>query len=67
METEIELLESEKAYKCLRVDENHNIEYKDEKTRLKKEYLRRMKLILSIELSAKNKCNLFTRSVSVEI
>jgi hypothetical protein len=44
-----------KAYKYLGVEESHNIEHKKEKDRLKKEYIRRLRLILSTELSAKNK------------
>jgi hypothetical protein len=66
-EIEIELLETGKALKSLRVDENHNTEHQDENTRLKKEYLRRIRPILRAELSAKNKCNFFTRSASVPI
>jgi hypothetical protein len=52
MENEIKELEPMKAYKCLDVVENHNIEHKHEKEKLK-EYVRR--LILSAELSATNK------------
>jgi hypothetical protein len=44
-----------KAYKYLGVAENHNIEHKNEKEKLKKEYVRRLRLILSTELSEKNK------------
>jgi hypothetical protein len=43
-----------KAYKYLGIAENHNIEHKNEKDKLK-EYVRRLRLILSTELSAKNK------------
>jgi hypothetical protein len=39
----------------LGVEENHNIEHKNEKEKLKEEYVRRLRLILNIELSAKNK------------
>jgi hypothetical protein len=39
----------------LGVEENHNIKHKNEKEKLKKGYVRRLKLILSIELSAENK------------
>jgi hypothetical protein len=38
----------------LGVEENHNIEHKNEKERLK-ECIRRLRLILNTELSAKNK------------
>jgi hypothetical protein len=44
-----------KAYKYLGVEENHNIEHKNEKEKLKKEYVRRLRLILDTELSAKYK------------
>jgi predicted KAP-like P-loop ATPase len=54
MENEIKELESMKAYKYLGVAENHNIEHKNEKEKLK-EYVRRLRLILSTELSARNK------------
>jgi hypothetical protein len=43
------------AYKYLGVAENHNIEHKNEKEKLKKEYVRRLRLILNTELRAKNK------------
>jgi uncharacterized protein YgfB (UPF0149 family) len=55
MENEIKELEPMKAYTDLGVEENHNIEHKNEKEKLKKEYVRRQKLILNTELSAKNK------------
>jgi hypothetical protein len=56
MENEIKELEPMKAYKHLGVAENHNIEHKNEKEKLKKEYVRRLGLILNTELSAKYKC-----------
>jgi hypothetical protein len=43
------------AYKYLGVEENHNVEHKNEKEKLKKDYVRRLRLILNTELSAKNK------------
>jgi uncharacterized protein YgfB (UPF0149 family) len=55
MENEIKELDTMKEYKYLGVEESHNKEHKKEKDRLKKEYIRRLKLILSTELSAKNK------------
>jgi hypothetical protein len=55
MENEITELELMKACKYLGVAENHNIEHINEKEKLKKEYARRLRLILSIELSTKNK------------
>jgi hypothetical protein len=55
METEIKELDTTKAYKYLGVEKSHNIKHKKEKDSLKKEYIRRLRLILSTELSAKNK------------
>jgi len=54
---EIDIRESElmKAFKYLGVEENHNIEHKNEKEKLKKEYVRRLRLIFNTKLSAKNK------------
>jgi hypothetical protein len=56
MENEIKELELMKAYMYLGVAENLNIQQKNEKEKLKEEYIRRLRLILSTELSAKNKC-----------
>jgi hypothetical protein len=52
-----EVKESEpmKACKYLGVEENHNIQHKNEKEKLKKEYVTRLRLVLNTELSAKNK------------
>jgi exonuclease III len=55
MEYQIKELEPMKVYKYLGVAENHNIEHKNEKEKFKMEYVRRLRLILSTELSAKNK------------
>jgi hypothetical protein len=55
MENKIKELEPMKAYKYLGVVENHNIEYKNEKEKLKKEYVRRLRLILNTQPSTKNK------------
>jgi hypothetical protein len=54
MENKIKELEPIKAYKYLGVEENHNVEHKNEKEKLKKENVRRLRLILNTELSAKN-------------
>jgi hypothetical protein len=54
-ENEIKELDLMKTYKCLGVEENHNIEHKKEKERLVKEYMRRLRLILNTQLSARNK------------
>jgi hypothetical protein len=45
-----------KAYKYLGVEEKHNIEHENEKENLKKEYVRKLRLILNTELSANIKC-----------
>jgi hypothetical protein len=42
-----------KVQKYLRIEENHNIEHKNEKEELKKEYVRRLRLILNMKLSTK--------------
>jgi hypothetical protein len=55
MENEIKELEPMKAYTYLDVEENHNIEHRNEKEKLKKEYVRRLRLILNAELNTKNK------------
>jgi methionine aminopeptidase len=55
MENEIKELEPMKACKYLGVAENHNIEHKIEKEKLKKEYVRRLRLILSTEMEARYK------------
>jgi hypothetical protein len=39
----------------LGIDENYNIEHRKEKERLKKEYTRRLRLIMNTELIARNK------------
>jgi len=44
-----------KAYKYLGVEESHDVHHKNEKEKFKKEYLRRLRLILGTELSEKNK------------
>ena len=44
-----------KAYKYLGIDESFDIQHKNEKEKVKKEYLRRLRLVFGTELSAKNK------------
>jgi hypothetical protein len=39
----------------LGTEESHNTQHKNKKEILKKEYLRRLRLVLDTELSAKNK------------
>ena len=43
------------AHKYLGIEESHEIQHKSEKENLKKEHLRRLRLVLGTELSAKNK------------
>ena len=54
-ENDIKELDPRKAYKYLDIEESFDIQHKNEKEKLKKEYLRRLRLVLSTELSAKNK------------
>jgi hypothetical protein len=51
----IEELGPRKTYKYLAVEKSHDIVRKNEKVKLKKENLRRLRLLLGTELSAKNK------------
>ena len=48
-------LDQVEVYKYLGIDEHDGIQHKKMKTKLKKEYYRRIRLILKTELSAKNK------------
>jgi hypothetical protein len=54
-ENEIKEMDPRKAYKYLGTEESCDVQYKNEKEKLKKEYLRRLRLVLGTELSAKNK------------
>jgi len=54
-EKEIKELDPREAYKYSRIEERHDIQHKNEKEKLKEEYLRRLRLVLGRELSAKNK------------
>jgi len=54
-ENDIKELDPRKAYKYLGVEESFDVQHKNEKEKLKKEYLRRLRLVLCTELSAKNK------------
>jgi hypothetical protein len=47
-------LDSRKVYKYLGIEDSYDIQH-NEKEKLKKEYLRRLRLVLDRELSAKNK------------
>jgi len=54
-ENDIKELDLSKAYKYLGIEESFDIQHKNEKEKLKKEYLRRLRRVLGTELSAKNK------------
>jgi len=54
-ENDIKELDPRKAYKYLGIEDSFDIQHKNEKEKLKKEYLRRLRLVLGTELSAKNK------------
>jgi len=54
-ENDIKELDPRKVYKYLDIEESFDIQHKNEKDKTKKEYLRRLRLGLSTELSAKNK------------
>jgi len=54
-ENDIKKLDPRKAYEYLGIEESFDIQHKNEKENLKKEYLRRLRLVLGTELSAKNK------------
>ena len=62
-EKDIKELDPRKANKQRTV---HDIKHKNEKEKMKKEYLRRLRLFLGIELSAKNKIQA-TASLAVPI
>ena len=54
-ENDIKELDPRKAYKYLGIEESFDTQHKNEKEKLKKEYLRRLKLVLGTELGTKNK------------
>jgi len=58
-ENDIKELDPRKAYKYLGIEESFDIQHKNEKEKLQKEYLRRLRLVLGTELSAKNKIQAF--------
>jgi len=53
--TTIKQLDQEKTYKYLGIEESEKVEHRMMKDRISKEYLKRVKLILRTELSARNK------------
>ena len=53
-ENDIKELDPRKLYKYLGIEESFDIQHKNEKEKLRKEYLRRLRLVLSTELGAKN-------------
>jgi len=48
-------LDPREAYKYLGIEESHEMQHKNERGKLKKEDLMRLRLVLGTELSAKNK------------
>jgi len=54
-DNDIKELDPRNAYKYLGIEESFDIQHKNEKEKQKKEYLRRMRLVLGTELSAKYK------------
>jgi len=54
-DNDIKELDPRKAYKYLGIEESFDVQHKKEKEKLKKEYLRRLRLVLGTELSTKNK------------
>jgi hypothetical protein len=52
---DIKELDLREAYKYLGIEESHDIEHENEKEKFKKEYVRRLRLVLGTELSPKNK------------
>ena len=52
-ENDIKELDPRKAYKYLGIEESFDIQHKNEKEKLEKEYLKRLRLVLGTELSAK--------------
>ena len=52
---EIQELEQGKTYKYLGIEEGESIQHQQMKERLKKEYNRRLRMILKSELNARNK------------
>jgi len=54
-DNDIKEMEPRKTYKYLGIEESFDIQHKNEKEKLKKEYVRRLRLVLGAELSAKNK------------
>ena len=54
-DNDIKELDPRRAYKYLGIEESFNIQHKNEKEKLKKEYLRRLRLVLGTELSERIK------------
>jgi len=53
-ENDIKELDPREAYKYLGIEESFDIQHKNEKEKLKREYLKRLRLVLGTELSATN-------------
>ena len=66
---ELQVLEQEKTYKYLGIQESEGIQHQQMKERLKQEYRRRLRMILKSELNArkKNYSNWSTIGSSIEV
>jgi len=63
---DIKELNPTKVYNYLGIEESFDIQHKNEKEKLKKEYVRSLRLVLGTELSAKNKIQAI-RSLAVPV
>jgi hypothetical protein len=54
-EKDITELDSRDAHLYLGIEDSHDRQHKNEKEKLKKEYLRRLRLVLGTDLNSKNK------------
>ena len=54
-DTEVQELDQEEVYKYLGVDENDGIQHSKMKEKIRKEYNRRVRLILRTDLNGRNK------------
>ena len=54
-DTEVQELDQEEVYKYLGVDENDGIQHSKMKEKIRKEYNRRVRLVLRTELNGRNK------------
>ena len=60
-DTEVQELDQEEVYKYLGVDENDGIQHSKMKEKIRKEYNRRVRLVLRTELNGRNKVEAINR------